>query len=122
MNDIDARALLQLFDADLTDVRFPDVDRDVLTRSLAALAEASAAVDAAEAQLLVARARSTERREELQRLCRRAVAYARVYAEATPALAPKLDALVGAPRAAGPKKRGRPRKPAPEQVALDAAE
>ncbi len=122
MTDQDARALLQLFDSDLAEVKFPDVDREVLTRALAALAAADADVAAADARAQAARVTAAERRDELRRVCRRAVAYARVYAEGSPELSLKLDALAAPPRAVAPKKRGRPRKAAVEQVSIDAAE
>lgn len=122
MTDQDARALLQLFDAELAGIKFPDVDRDVLTRALAALADADAEVAAADTRAQTARAAAADRRHELRELCRRALAYARVYAEGSAELSQRLDALAAPPRAAAPKKRGRPRKAAAEQVAIDAAE
>ncbi|MCC6644305.1 MAG: hypothetical protein IT374_01880 [Polyangiaceae bacterium] len=122
MTDIDVAGLLQLFDAELAEVKFPEVDREVLARATSSLAAAEAAVAEADARAAASRAEALARREELGRVAARAVAYARVYAEGSPAVAAKLDALVSPPRALAPKRRGRPRKVPVEQVAIDAAE
>ena len=121
MPTIDAKSLLALFESELSQVRFPDVDRDVLSSAMTSLEAASAEVAAAEARVQLARAAAADRQEALQKLCARAVAYARVYAEGSPALSASLDALTGEDRPSPPRKRGRPRKAAVEQVALPEA-
>lgn len=121
MPTTDAKLLLQLFEAELSHVRFPDVDRDVLVQALADLDAATADVATAEARVQTARSVAAEKHDALKKLSLRAIAYARVYADGSPELAAKLDALTGGERATAPRKRGRPRKSAVEQVALPEA-
>lgn len=93
------QTLLELFETRLADVRFGDVDAKALAR-LAAEVEATAqVVTAAQVALDSARVALFERQEALLVLAQRALAYARVYAEADESLAAHLDA-VALPRAA----------------------
>lgn len=134
--------LLSLFDGPLKNVRFPDVDHASLVELAGGVRACTEDVERAEAALLVAKTALDERRESLLRMCQRALAYARVYAEEDPALRAQLEAipiprmrLPGKPSAArspeiaaneaavapAPRKRGRPPKdktqaPPPEAI------
>ena len=121
--------LLELFATELADVRFGDLDRAALDQAADAvraaatdLAEANAAAEAARAALEAAR-------ETLLHKGQRALAYARIYAEANPPLADRLQVITitrpgtrrpdpGAPGLADPpRRRGRPPKtPAAEDT------
>ena len=115
-------ALLDLFARELSAVRFPDVDRDVLAEGAARVEEAALAVVAAELALAAARTALTEAQDNLHGRAQRALSYARVFADGNPDLRAQLDAIA-LPRATAairpdgtaPKKRGRPRK-TPEPV------
>lgn len=117
--------VLGLFDGTLSDVRFPDVDRDSLSALAAAAREAQCEVEALEAALEAARARTRGAQELLGEHAGRALAYARVFATGQPELEEALAALrvpaktevretktassSGAIEGEG-KRRGRPRK------------
>ncbi len=110
-----ARDVLSLFAEELAEVRFPDLDRACLEAGRDALCEAQLDVERIESELDAARALVTTRGEALTLKAQRALAYARVFAEANPELALRVAALSDAkasPSARGhePKKRGRPRK------------
>ncbi len=138
------QALLDLFTTDLADVRFADVDGQTLASSAAEVEVAAKSVASAQAALDVAREVLQSRQDALLQRAQRALAYARVYAEADEALTRKLDAvsLPRAPRrpraedalvlsanpqpAPASRPRGRPRKaavaplPAPAELTLEA--
>lgn len=87
------RTVLDLFTSDLADVRFGDVDAAALA-SLASEVEAAAeAAAAAQALLDEARRKLEERQDALLHQAQRALAYARVYAEADAALSARIDAI-----------------------------
>jgi hypothetical protein len=98
------QALLDLFDSHLADVRFGDVDAKALARIAADVQATAEVVTAAQVALDSARIALHERQEALLLLAQRALAYARVYAEADESLSTRLDA-VALPRAA---RRSRP--------------
>ncbi len=121
--------LLELFHAELADVKFPGIDRAVLDEAADRVGEAALQVAQAEAMLQAARARLADMQEQLEQKGQRALAYARIYAEELPALASQLDAigsLGGAHRpgvsesvdgaAEAPRRRGRPRKSEPASL------
>ena len=113
--------LLAIFTSDLHDMRFGDFDASVLKESVEAVHARAEAVAAAEEALAEARARLGDAQDALAHTAVRALAYARIYAEARPALAARLETVAttlgsraaASPAAAEPKKRGRPRKVVP---------
>lgn len=125
-------ALLGLFDGPLRDVRFPDVDAEVLhdladavRTSSARVAAARAALVAAQGALVAAEQSLVADEQALLVRCQRALAYAHVFAAGNPSLRDALDAIHFAPPGAAPshappveaapRRRGRPRKhPLPE--------
>jgi hypothetical protein len=86
-------AVLDLFATDLADVRFGDLDAPALARIAGDVQAASEVVVAAQLALDVARGALHERQEALLQQAQRALAYARVYAEADVALTARLDAI-----------------------------
>ncbi len=109
------RAVLDLFQSSLADVRFADLDAARL-QSLASEVEAAAVeLNTRQAALDAARATLTERQESLALQVQRAVAYARVYAENDAALSEQLNAIA-LPRAA--KRAARESAPRTARAAL----
>lgn len=118
------QSLVQLFQDELSGVKFPDVDADVLEKAVEKVRSASIALAEAEAIVEAAREQLTDAQEALFHKGQRALAYARVFAEEDAALAAKLDSLA-LPRTQRkirneltsgevqqPKRRGRPPKSA----------
>jgi hypothetical protein len=87
------QTVLDLFTTDLADVRFGDLDAPALARIAEDVRAASDVVVAAQLALDVARSSLHERHEALLQQAQRALAYARVYAEADVALTARLDAI-----------------------------
>jgi hypothetical protein len=131
------REVLNLFENELADVRFPDLEASVLQAAAAqALLEAEA-VDRAEQALDQARTALTQAQEALLQKAQRALAYVRVYAEDDAPLLSRIEAIAlpRAPRrpqrspespasdvepASPPaRRRGRPRKVDPGPELLD---
>ncbi len=120
------QSLLALFADAFADVRFGDIDGKKLASSADEVAAAAAVVAKAEAALEQAREILNSRQDALLVSAHRALAYARVYAEADDALMTRVaaislpkprrakasEALVLAPEPddAPPRRRGRPRK------------
>ena len=125
-------ALLGLFDGPLREVRFPDVDAEILhdladavRTSSASVAAARAALVEAQGALIAAEQSLVADEQALLVRCQRALAYAHVFAAGNPSLRDALDAIHFAspgaapshapPVEAAPRRRGRPRKhPLPE--------
>jgi multidrug efflux pump subunit AcrA (membrane-fusion protein) len=118
------RELLSIFEAELSEVKFGDVDGASLAAAAAQVRERAETVAAAEAALAAARGALEEAQEGLLARGQRALAYARIYAEERPELAARLEAVslsrsgrraeVGLPVAEAPaRRRGRPPKAAP---------
>ncbi|MCY1017812.1 hypothetical protein [Pyxidicoccus sp. MSG2] len=129
------RALLELFATELTEVRFPDVDAEVLEDSAAVVREKAELVAKAQAALESARQALHESQDVLLQKGQRALAYARVFSEDNAELSAKLEGISlprstrKGPRAEGtaaepvaaapgnddnaPKRRGRPPKARP---------
>ncbi len=112
-------ALLEIFEQELEGVPFPDLGADTLRAARDAVDERVEAVLAREAELAAAREALEEARRLQTRLGRKALAYARVFAEDKPELDERLAGLGRelvssvAPAAASselPRRRGRPRK------------
>ena len=127
--------LLDLFapSQPLAEIRFADLDAATLTTAGSELSAAAAEVATAEESLEAARATLAHRHEALLLHANRALAYARVFAEADETLLARVNAIVlpRAPRKArtdqptlsatipkddelAPRRRGRPRKTVPD--------
>lgn len=127
--------VLDLFATDLAGVRFGDVDSNVLAALAAEVQSAADAVASAQALLDDARSKLQERQEALLLQVQRALAYARVYAEADAALTARIETialprparrpradevLTLSPDEAPPRRpRGRPRKVSAEAPMLE---
>ena len=127
------RALLEVFSTELSEVKFPDVDAEVLEEAASRVRAQAEAVAKAQAALEAARQVLAEGQEALVQKGQRALAYARVFAEEDAELSTKLEAI-SLPRAgrkvvradggvaaeapaqsdeSAPKRRGRPPKSRP---------
>ncbi len=106
--------VLALFDDALSEVRFPDVDAEVLDALMQHVHEAHAEVEHAERALEAARARRAGHIEALDAVVLRALAYARVFSEGDPSVRERVQSIDrdhgAAPAAAPAGKRGRPKK------------
>jgi peptidoglycan hydrolase CwlO-like protein len=87
------RALLEVFSTDLSEVKFPDVDAEVLEEAAARVKEKAEAVARAQAALEAARQALAESQESLHQKGQRALAYARVFSEDDGELSAKLEAI-----------------------------
>ncbi len=101
------RALLEVFSTELSEVKFPDVDTEVLEEGASRVREQAEAVARAQAALEAARQALYESQEALLQKGQRALAYARIFAEDDAELSAKLEGI-SLPRAArkGPKVEG----------------
>lgn len=142
------QALLTLFSTDLADVKFPDVDGEVLARAAEEVEASAEALRLAEAALEAARSSLGDKQEALLLKAQRAHAYARVFAESDVELTGRVEAIQlarssrRAPRTDGvrldtgrgeaselrtaavdaaPRRRGRPPKEAATSPLLDTA-
>lgn len=93
------RALIGLFDTELSEVKFPDVDAQSLAAEARKVMAAADAVSQAQATLTALEAELAEQQENLVHKAQRALAYARVFAEDAPALSEKLQ-VISLPRTA----------------------
>ena len=110
-------ALVALFDTDLARVNFPDVSGASLRDAAESVEQQRLAVAEAEAALRSARDALEQSRSSYEKLGRRALAYARVYAEGDAdlearlgAIARGLDGTKAEVATDAPRRRGRPRK------------
>jgi len=87
------QTVLDLFATDLADVRFGDVDSKMLAGLASDVQAAAEAVASAQALLDDARSKLQERQDALLQQAQRALAYARVYAEADAALSARIEAI-----------------------------
>lgn len=87
------QAVLDLFETSLAEVRFGDIDAQSLARLAADVQAAAATVASAQSALEAARAALHERQEALLQQAQRALAHARVHAEADEALSARLEAI-----------------------------
>lgn len=102
------RGLVELFRGDLAEVRFPDVDREVLEGACDAVRAADAEVTRLFAELEAAQTALASERSKLGKLAERGLAYARVFAGEDEVLNAKLDALdLGTPKKPG--RKGKPK-------------
>lgn len=102
------QAVVDLFDTDLSALKFPDVDHAVLREAAERVLAQAETVAAAEQALALAREGLGDAQELLLSKCQRALAYARVYAEEDRELSRKLDAI-SLPR---PRTKAAPASPA----------
>lgn len=102
------QAVLDLFDRDLAEVRFGDIDAQRLSALASDVQEAAQALETHEAGTAKLRAALAERQEALLQQAQRALAFARIHAEDDPALSAKV-AEISLPRAA---KRAKAEAPA----------
>lgn len=87
------RNLLIIFSEQLPDIRFGDIDKAILEDAAARVEAAAQKNDAAEAALDAARADLAATQQALLVTGQRALAYARIYAETSPELFSRLQAL-----------------------------
>ncbi len=111
-----AEGVLDLFAGPLAEVRFPNVDRQVLEEAEDALVSAQVRLEEAERALEQARQSVAGCAGALDGLAQQALAYARVFSAHDPALSTRLETLAGGGLRPGhtaaleaPRKRGRPR-------------
>lgn len=109
--------LLALFEDALAEVRFPDVDRDVLAEQVRAVDEAFAQVTQRQAELEQARSALDTQRAELLKTALRAQQYARVYASDDAELSDQLESIVLQPTKK-PRKPRRKKEKATTQLKL----
>ncbi len=102
------RAILDLFDDALADVRFPELDREVLAEHRRRLEAAQERVVQQQAELEAARTELEACRKELTNLARRAQRYALVYAEENESLRERLQAIAFETKP--PRKARKPRR------------
>jgi len=101
------QAILDLFAGPLADLRFPDVDHEQLSESLAELERRRAVLQEALGEVQVAREELERAQQQLEGQARRAHAYATIYAEGDAALSEQLAAIDLAPKKRATKKRRR---------------
>lgn len=104
------RAVLDLFEGPLAEVRFPDVDRASLREVEREVEQRRAELQQALETVQAARATLEQAQAALLEQARRAHAYASVFASDDESLAAKLQQIKLDERALAPKKRGRPAK------------
>jgi len=105
------RAVLELFDAELGELRFGDVDRSCLDEHVSAFREAAEREAAAYLALQEARRELDGALFRLEERAERAAAYARVYARDHEPLAARLEEIEAMRPGAKPKKKKRRSKP-----------
>ena len=118
------RAVIDLFANQLANVAFPDVDGALLKRQAEDVRAEAVAVERAREALEVAQHKLAERNAKLAETVARGLAYARIYADAHPALANAIASVAApSPPAAPPaKRRGRPPRQSAELFATTAPE
>lgn len=122
-----AREVIGLYAEAMPEVRFPDLDLEVLENTAAELRTALLSVERATAELEAARSAAQQQSELLEARTARALSYARVFAEGDALLTERIVALTrsgsgAVAQPAAPKKRGRPRKNATADTSLFEAE
>lgn len=85
-----ARQIIELYSEELADVTFPDVDLAKLRSAQSELHAAQLEVERVEAELAEVRAERDRQSEALSGKAERALAYARVFAQGDPSLAPRI--------------------------------
>jgi hypothetical protein len=100
------QSVLDLFTAELAAVKFPDMDRAVLESAAEVVKRNAATVTQAETALATARTALEDSLEILLQRAMRAIAYARVYADQSPELRSKVDAIPLGPVLSGSMSSG----------------
>ena len=112
------RQLLELFSDALSEVRFPDLDAEILGAAVTDVEEGAEDVTRLEAELSAAKAALEERHDALLAKAQRGLAYARIFADGQADLLSQVEAVtlpnkraakaaVAAAVAEPPKRRGR---------------
>ncbi len=111
--------LLDVFEAELSEVEFPGVNAATLREQASTVDAAAETLAAAELALREARTFHAEAYGALRTAAERGLGYARVYATGNAQLSEALAKieLQAKPRRMPPKKRGRKPKPMPDNVA-----
>jgi hypothetical protein len=112
-----ARATLELYSTSLREVRFPDLDHELLEAAAEELRDAQQEVECIESALEQARGVVREKIAQLNAQADRGLSYARIFAAGNAQLSSRIGEIErlgrtqaqGSP-AEGNKKRGRPRK------------
>jgi hypothetical protein len=122
-----AREVISLYAEAMPEVRFPDLDLEVLESTAAELRTALLSVERATAELAAARSAAQQYSELLEVRTARALSYARVFAEGNALLTERIVALGRSESATvaqspPPKKRGRPKKNPTADTSLFEAE
>jgi len=123
------RALLEVFSTELSEVKFPDMDTEVLEEAAGRVKAQAEAVARAQAALEAARQALADSQDTLLQKGQRALAYARVFAEEDIDLSMKVEAITLPKRGlrseasavetasqnddTAPRRRGRPPKSRP---------
>jgi TolA-binding protein len=110
-----ARQVLELYAGELAQVQFPDLDLALLEAAREQVRDAQLEIERVEATLAQAQAALGDKLQQLNGKIERALAYARVFAQGDPVLAPRIAEIgrrKAAPEADGgePKPRGRKKK------------
>ena len=120
------QAVLALFQGELAEIQFPDVDREVLAAAAGEVERRQADLQRTLKAVQDAREALEAGQRALAEVAGRAHAYATVYARDKPELADAIAKIDLRGRALAPKKRGRPRKSKAEsgksQTSLSVAE
>jgi hypothetical protein len=122
-----AQEVISLYAEAMPDVRFPDLDLEVLEKTATELRTALLSVERATAELAAARSAAQQQSALLEARTARALSYARVFAEGDALLTERIVALgrstsATVAQSAPPKKRGRPKKNAAADTSLFEAE
>ena len=102
--------LLKLFEQDLADVVFPQVDRQVLSKLSDQVGAAFEHLNECEAQVAAARAELDEQRAQLLKVAQTAQEYARIYATDDPELRARVEGIQLRPSAARKTRKTRKAK------------
>lgn len=107
------REVVEFYREVMTEVKFPDVDLEVLEAGVSQVNEQAQAVESARAALEAARGELEAAQQELRQTAQRAIAYARVYVQGQPEreeLDGRLDALEVEKKKPARGKSRKPRK------------
>jgi hypothetical protein len=105
-----ARQIIELYAEELADVSFPDIDLARLKSAQSELHAAQLEFERVEAELAQARAERDRQSDALSTKAERALAYARVFAQGDPSLAPRI-AEIGRRKLPGSEENPKPAKP-----------
>ncbi len=107
--DSSACRLLELFRVELSEVHFPDVDREVLEALAGEVTSQHERVTTLRAELASAEEQLAMAQSALLERAREGLSYARLYAARHPELSERLDAIDLAPRTRRGRKARKPR-------------